>query len=226
MKPFASASIALAFALGVAGGAHAQERQPQGGAPAQPPGSRTQTAPPATPGAQAGPTDGREFVTQLAIAGMTEVQLGQMASERGSHADVKAFGQMMVKDHSQAGKELSQAAMQMNLPMPTDIDQKHKDLVDRLSKLQGPAFDREYMTAMVQGHEEVLSKLRARTGHSGATPAAGHPAGTTDKPGATRTDGPAAQGGHGDALTQWALKAEPRVQQHLTRAREIQAKVK
>jgi len=37
----------------------------------------------------------REFINNMAIAGMAEVQLGEVASERGQDPDVKAFGQMM-----------------------------------------------------------------------------------------------------------------------------------
>jgi putative membrane protein len=41
----------------------------------------------------------------MTIAGLAEVQLGKLASERASSAEVKAFGQMIVKDHSQANEE-------------------------------------------------------------------------------------------------------------------------
>ena len=98
----------------------------------------------------------------MTIAGLTEVQLGKIATERAASADVKAFGQMMVKDHSQAGDELKQVASQLRIQPTTQLDQKHKDLVDKLSKLQGAEFDREYINAMAQGHQEVLGKVRAR----------------------------------------------------------------
>ena len=51
---------------------------------------------------------------------------------------MKAFGQMMVNDHSQANDELKKVASQLKIQLPTQLDQKHKDLVDKLSKLQGP----------------------------------------------------------------------------------------
>jgi predicted outer membrane protein len=103
------------------------------------------------------------FVKEMAIAGMTEVELGKLATERAQSAGVKEFGQMMVKDQTQAGAEPARAAAQLNVPMPKQLDQKHCDLVDRLSKLTSAAFDREYMNAMVPGHEEVAAKLRAKT---------------------------------------------------------------
>ena len=87
--------------------------------------------------------DSKAFVNDLTIAGLAEVQLGKLAAERGASPDVKSFGQMMVKDHTQAANELKPIAMQLNVQQPTQVDQKHKDLADKLSKLQGSEFDRE-----------------------------------------------------------------------------------
>ena len=53
------------------------------------------------------------------------------------------------------------AAQSVSLTLPSDLDDKHHDLHQRLSSLQGADFDREYMKAMVDGHEDVadLQKL-------------------------------------------------------------------
>jgi putative membrane protein len=194
---------------------------------------------PAAPTPHAARTDAQGFIDDMTIAGIAEVQLGQLATERAVNADVKAFGQMMVKDHTQANNELKQIASQMKLETPTQLDQKHKDLVDKLTKLQGNEFDREYINTMVQGHQEVLGKLRARAemklpapgAAAGEHPAGEHPANAA-KPDANKPDaqapgvGDTTGHGHGDqALTQWAAKAIPVVQKHLARAEEIQQKI-
>lgn len=197
---------------------------------------------------QAVRSDAQGFINDMTIAGMTEVQLGKMATERAASADVKAFGQMMVKDHSQAGEELKKVAAQLKIQQPTQLDQKHKDLVDKLSKLQGAEFDREYMNAMVQGHQEVLGKVRARVdmkvpapgaaaGEHGAGehPAGEHPAGAgargrdiaeTKPPAQLPSADTAARGQGEQQLTQFAAKVMPTVQMHLARAQELQTKVK
>ena len=161
---------------------------------------------------------------------MTEVQLGKIAEQKAMNADVKAFGRMMVTDHTQAGNELKAVAAQLNVQPPTELDPKHKELVDRLSKLQGAEFDREYMSAMVTGHEEVLSRLKARTSTPGAGQGAPHGAGVAgDPPGQTGAAREGSKGevtgGRGDALTEWATKTMPKVQQHLDRAKQIQQQV-
>ena len=129
---------------------------------------------------------------------------------------------MMVKDHTLAGQELSRIASELKSRTPAQLDQKHRELVDRLSKLRGAEFDREYMTAMVAGHEEVAADLRMRSGNRLTS----NEPQTADRP----VSGTAPVGTSGaalgeEALTQWATKTLPTVQQHLDRARELQAKV-
>jgi putative membrane protein len=104
----------------------------------------------------------KDFVSQLGVAGMAEVELGRLATERAASAEVKKFGQMMIDDHTKAGDALKAIASKYNIPVPAAVDDKHRDLHDKLSKLQGADFDREYMDAMVSGHEEVLDKLGSR----------------------------------------------------------------
>ena len=241
--------------LGIAAGSGSLYGQGAGDKPPRPADSQqrppdpqrpTDAQPP--PGAQAARSDAQGFVNEMTIASLAEVQLGKMASEKASSPDVKAFGQMMVKDHTQANNELKQVASQLNVQPPAQLDQKHTELSDKLSKLSGAAFDREYINAMVMGHEEVLGKLRARAeaGVSGAHGAAGDRSTEGHEPGppgvSRNSNKPAGQEGaaaksqpgksattsrgHGDeALTQWAAKAMPTVQKHLDRAREIQREI-
>ena len=147
-------------------------------------------------------------MNDLTIAGLAEVQLGKLAAERASNPDVKAFGQMMVKDHTQAANELKHIASQLKVQQPTQLDQKHKDLADKLSKLQGNEFDREYINAMVaRGTKRLLGQgWRTRV----------------EQQDCVRPD--AAAGSGEQKLTQWAAMVLPTVQKHLERAREIQKK--
>jgi putative membrane protein len=159
----------------------------------------------------------REFINTMAIAGMAEVQLGKIAAERGHDPDVKAFGQMMVTDHTKADEQLKQVASQAGVQLPTQLDEKHQELADRLMKLQGDAFDREYMKAMVEGHDDVHEQLLRQAGWTGRSTR-----NDSSVPSAVGTSGSTS----GDSgVRQWAMKALPVVQQHLQRAREIREKV-
>lgn len=96
----------------------------------------------------------RRFIEHAAQGGMAEVALGRLASERGGHPQVKSFGERMVTDHGKANDELKTLAGTKGVAWPAEPDRSHKRDTDRLSKLQGASFDREYMKHMVDDHEK------------------------------------------------------------------------
>jgi putative membrane protein len=109
------------------------------------------------------------FVQHAAGGGMAEVELGKLAHDKASSADVKAFGDRMVSDHEKANDELKQLAQAKNITLPAAIDKKEKALYDRLSKLSGAAFDRAYMNAMLADHKKVVAEFK-RESSAGADP--------------------------------------------------------
>jgi putative membrane protein len=99
------------------------------------------------------------FVKEAASAGMMEVELGKMAQEKGSNDKVKQFGKQMQQDHGKANDELKQLASNKGVDLSSSLQKKHKSTVDKLAKLSGADFDRQYMRAMVDDHKEDVSKF-------------------------------------------------------------------
>src|SRR5438128_4445266 len=62
--------------------------------------------------------DESKFAVDVASAGMTEVQLGELAQQKASSQRVKDFGAMMVRDHSKANDELKSLAGMKNITLP------------------------------------------------------------------------------------------------------------
>jgi putative membrane protein len=62
-----------------------------------------------------------QFLQQAAIAGMKEVLTGKLAANKGTDKKVKAFGQIMLDDHTKASEELRVLAKlkKVDLPMST-----------------------------------------------------------------------------------------------------------
>ncbi len=157
--------------------------------------------------------DMNRFVEKMGQVGVAEVKLGELAAQRAANADVKQFGRRMVSDHQKANTELKQIASRMSVQLPTELDTKHQELYDRLSKLKGAAFDREYMKAMVDGHQEVAQELERHADSAAA------------KPG-DRTVGTTGAAAPADAsIHAWASKTLPDVRQHLEQARKIEDKL-
>jgi putative membrane protein len=94
----------------------------------------------------------KQFAREAAAGGLAEVKLGQLALDKGNSDVVKAFGQKMVDDHTKANSELQAAAAKPGIALPTGVKPADKATYDRLSKLDGAAFDRAYARDMVQDH--------------------------------------------------------------------------
>jgi putative membrane protein len=90
-----------------------------------------------------------------AQGGMAEVSLGQMATQRATSNAVKQYGQRMVREHTQANKELMQLASQKGVTPPKDMGPKYKAAMERLSQLPKASFDQAYINeAGINGHLE------------------------------------------------------------------------
>jgi len=105
-------------------------------------------------------TDANAFLVQAASGGIAEVELGRLAQQRGSSPDVKGFGERMIRDHTQANRELDALATKKGVAVPEKLDREHAALRDRLSKLSGGDFDRAYMKEMTADHEQDVAEFR------------------------------------------------------------------
>ncbi|MEN0075388.1 MAG: DUF4142 domain-containing protein [Paracraurococcus sp.] len=101
-------------------------------------------------------TTDASFITDAARGGMAEVQLGQLAEQKGRSPAVRRFGAQMAKNHGEANTGLMALARQKQITPPDGIGGEQQAVYDGLAKLQGRAFDRAYAKAMVQDHQEDL----------------------------------------------------------------------
>jgi putative membrane protein len=98
-------------------------------------------------------------MAKAASGGKAEVELGRLASERGTSDAVKQFAQRIVTDHGKADEELTQLAQRPGIALPSDLDAKHKQLIDRLAKLSGAEFDRAYSRGMQRDHDADVKEF-------------------------------------------------------------------
>jgi len=103
------------------------------------------------------------FIMAAAQGGMTEVKLGEIASANGTRADVKAFGQMMVKDHTAINDDLKALAAQKGVALSDSLDAKHQAMVDKMAALTGPDFDDAYINGMIKAHQKDAKAFKAET---------------------------------------------------------------
>jgi putative membrane protein len=109
------------------------------------------------------PSGEERFMKEAASGGLMEVELGKIAADKGSHQRVKEFGKRMQADHSKANEQLKKIAAKKGVDLPTEPSGEHKSTMDKLTKLSGAEFDREYMDAMVDDHKEDIEKFRTES---------------------------------------------------------------
>lgn len=109
---------------------------------------------------------GKEFLVSAGMGSLYEVQAGNLALQKASHAEVKAFAQRMVTDHSAAAADLSALATAKGVALPTELAGEHKSALDHLSMLSGAEFDKAYMQHMVPDHQRDIAEFERAAGGS------------------------------------------------------------
>ena len=112
------------------------------------------TQPGVDPGMAAGQVSeqGRQFLATAMASNQHEIEAARMGQERAQNADVKAYAERMVRDHTQLGEQLRPLAEQAGVTvapasggMPT------------LETAEGEDFDRAFMEMMVADHERAVA---------------------------------------------------------------------
>jgi len=100
------------------------------------------------------------FLKKTAEHGMAEVELAKLARDKAMRDEVKQFADRMVADHTKANDEVTALATSNGVKLPDGPDKKHAKEKDKLAKLSGPDFDREFMRRMVKDHKEAVEDFR------------------------------------------------------------------
>jgi putative membrane protein len=100
------------------------------------------------------------YIREATSANLLEVRLGTLAGQRSSNSAVKQFGQQMVSSHSSMGQQWASLASKNGLPTSATLNSIQQQSADQLSKLSGAEFDRAYMQAMVEDHEQDAGTLQ------------------------------------------------------------------
>lgn len=103
------------------------------------------------------PTKDRTFIQKAAEENLAAIDLGKLAADRASSDQVKDFGNMMAEDHTQALDKLKKIASDKDVPVPSKVSSTDKREIDRLKKLSGDKFDREFIKTAKRDHQKTLS---------------------------------------------------------------------
>lgn len=107
------------------------------------------------------------FTTTVMSSDQFEILSSEMAKTKAPDADVKAFADHMIKDHTMAGAKLRKVMQDANMG-PSDkppVAPKHQKMLDQLqAAAAGPGFETLYIDMQAQGHMEAVSLFRTYAG--------------------------------------------------------------
>lgn len=100
----------------------------------------------------------------VVTANNVDIDAGKMAQAKSKNADVKAFGKMMVTDHSAVNTQATNLVTKLNVtPEESETSRtmadKGKTTADSLTRLTGAAFDKAYIDNEVAYHQAVLDAI-------------------------------------------------------------------
>lgn len=138
-------------------GEQAVQQPPVQEAPGVPP-----AAAPAPPGAAA--LSGAEIAQILSVTDSAEIMPSQLALERAQNPQVREFAQRMITEHGMLEDSLRALEQRTQLtPAPSSLSQQiqaeSRGTMRNLQQLSGAEFDRAYVQAMVQSHQEALNTI-------------------------------------------------------------------
>ncbi|MEO8764356.1 MAG: DUF4142 domain-containing protein, partial [Ginsengibacter sp.] len=107
----------------------------------------------------------KDFVAEAATGGLMEVELGNLALQKGNSQQVKDFGKMMVDDHTNANDNLKAIATKKNIDVPAAITDDQKKEMDDISKKSGADFDKAYVDMMVDDHKKDVDAFKKASGN-------------------------------------------------------------
>ena len=100
------------------------------------------------------------FLKKAIEGNYAEIQMGKLAQQNGKSDGVKQFGQMLSDDHAAANQKAMDAAKSMGVPPPDGPNAKEKADYDKMAKLTGERFDRDFAKYMVTDHEKDLADYK------------------------------------------------------------------
>lgn len=142
-------------------------------------------------------TSDTDFLIKASVCGVCEVRLADQAAKHASDDKIKAFAKHLSEDHSRANAKLSEFARLQKVAVVAGQEKETREKLDRLSKLKGNDYDREFLKMMVADHEKAISLFESQS-KSG-------------------TDGD---------LKKFAADTLPTLKKHLEEARELLSKIK
>jgi putative membrane protein len=201
----------------------------------EPPPGRLENAPVGTGGAGANLKSDDDFVRDVAMKNMAGLELSRLARDKTANPNIRVYAETVIDDDGSAGDTLKNIVSGQPIEWPAQLDDKHRKIAEELMRKQGDDFDREYVKAMIEGHEDLAAKLESRLDVQSLAAWKTAAAGRADRkampdPRLALSDVQVRPDKSDSAVTtkinQWAADTYPVAQKHLDTARTLESAAK
>lgn len=101
----------------------------------------------------------QQFADKAAVANLFEIETSKLAVKTSKNKDVLAFANKMITDHTKAGTAFKAAVGKATgvTPPAEKLDEAHQKKLDDLKTKTGEDFDKAYIDAQQDAHDEAVS---------------------------------------------------------------------
>ena len=100
-----------------------------------------------------------KFIKTEAAAGKAEVKISELAVTKADNADIKMLAGVLVTDHTAVNEQLAALATQKGVELSVVISPAHAQSVQKLEKLSGVEFDKEFLVVIIADHKKCISNF-------------------------------------------------------------------
>ncbi len=104
-----------------------------------------------------------QFIVNAAEINMAQIQLGQLAQQRGQASHVKEFGKKMEDAYTKSQRDLTALANTKRITIPTSPTDGVREAYEKLNEKPGSDFDKAYADMMVSRHRDAIKTFEDAT---------------------------------------------------------------
>ncbi|MEV7008592.1 DUF4142 domain-containing protein [Streptosporangium sp. NPDC051022] len=101
----------------------------------------------------------KAFLAQAHRSNLAEIQAAQLAEKKSSDQSIQAIARKLVADHTQLDSQIKQTAEKVGVKLPEKPGSKQTSGLEKLSKLNGAAFNSAWVRTQIAGHRQFLANI-------------------------------------------------------------------
>jgi putative membrane protein len=97
------------------------------------------------------------FLIKVSPCEHAQIEIGKLADKRAGSPKVKEFAAQLVQDHQKCYDHLAETIKNRKIAVVSGFEKDTQANIDRLSKLKGEEFDREFLAYVIKSHQEGIA---------------------------------------------------------------------